>query len=518
MSGANIVLNAAQKARGATNVAGMTADGQLIGGTYPINTAPLFGASFVGISESDGPYTAWPYNKLFFDATAASGAGRFVQLYMAGSGHTADDRKVYSRRRGPTVDEVYGGRVIVSDATTGGPHYYGGASKSSTCMSAGMLPNGDYGAIVRHSDTGENVVGTRFFKSTDDAVSTWTAVGQLVNAVGGANLTYDETGGWLLIGTKLFCFARYSTTPFIIWCDTSVSLVQWNVIALDKTGVGGAGASPLEGQLIQLADGTIVCLCRQGLDAYPYVQRKLCYSISTDNGLTWSALAYVNDQFNDASNGNVAFLYDSTTDICHLWWSSRYALGDGYGSLYYSKTTGARLKLGYVGNGVRVARGSPTRDFGYPAVARNPTTGAVVLSWYDGGANGTAIYNSVFTLTGALPIESVGPKCLLFGQATTLTMGPGGGEYVADNASQVVFTLPANAAPGAKFKIYGNGAGGWKIAQQASQQIVSSASSTTAGTGGSITSVNRYDCIELVCVATGLKFAATNIAGSPTWA
>ncbi len=77
--------------------------------------------------------------------------------------------------------------------------------------------------------------------------------------------------------------------------------------------------------------------------------------------------------------------------------------------------------------------------------------------------------------------------------------------YYANNAAQVVFTLPSTAAVGDKVLIRGMGAGGWKLAQNASQLIiftsggVASYNQTTTGTGGFVASNDSEDYIEVVC-------------------
>jgi hypothetical protein len=43
------------------------------------------------------------------------------------------------------------------------------------------------------------------------------------------------------------------------------------------------------------------------------------------------------------------------------------------------------------------------------------------------------------------------------------------------------------------------GAGGWKIAQNASQNIQIGNLSSTSGTGGSIASTNQFDSIHFIC-------------------
>ena len=76
--------------------------------------------------------------------------------------------------------------------------------------------------------------------------------------------------------------------------------------------------------------------------------------------------------------------------------------------------------------------------------------------------------------------------------------------YLADNSGLVTLTLPSTAAQFSVIAVAGFGAGGWKIAQNAGQSIqFGSAASTTAGTGGSLASTNRYDCVYLLAVVGG---------------
>lgn len=71
--------------------------------------------------------------------------------------------------------------------------------------------------------------------------------------------------------------------------------------------------------------------------------------------------------------------------------------------------------------------------------------------------------------------------------------------YGANNAGLVTFTLPITAAIGTVVPVVGMGAGGWLIAQNASQNIQIGTVSSTVGTGGSVASTNRYDSLYLIC-------------------
>lgn len=78
--------------------------------------------------------------------------------------------------------------------------------------------------------------------------------------------------------------------------------------------------------------------------------------------------------------------------------------------------------------------------------------------------------------------------------------------YVADNAALVTLTLPAVAPFGSTFQVTGKGAGGWKIAQAAGQQINFGNTPTTTGTSGYIASTNRFDSVTMVCVTANTEF------------
>jgi hypothetical protein len=87
--------------------------------------------------------------------------------------------------------------------------------------------------------------------------------------------------------------------------------------------------------------------------------------------------------------------------------------------------------------------------------------------------------------------------------------------YIPNNAGLVTFTLPATANVGDPIRITGKGAGGWKIAQLASQQI-HGLTNSTAGTGGSIASTAQYDSIEITCITANLEWVVTSSKGTLT--
>lgn len=89
--------------------------------------------------------------------------------------------------------------------------------------------------------------------------------------------------------------------------------------------------------------------------------------------------------------------------------------------------------------------------------------------------------------------------------------------YIANNAGLVTVTLPTTAAVGTIQEVTGiNNATGWKIAQNASQQIFFGSASTTSGTGGSLASTATRDSVKLVCVVANLTWNVISSIGNIT--
>ena len=78
--------------------------------------------------------------------------------------------------------------------------------------------------------------------------------------------------------------------------------------------------------------------------------------------------------------------------------------------------------------------------------------------------------------------------------------------YDVNNASLCTLTLPVTCAEGSIFEINGQGAGGWKVAQNAGQQIIFGILSTTSGTGGSVASTQSTDAVRIICLVASTTF------------
>jgi hypothetical protein len=88
--------------------------------------------------------------------------------------------------------------------------------------------------------------------------------------------------------------------------------------------------------------------------------------------------------------------------------------------------------------------------------------------------------------------------------------------YIANNAGLVTLTLPAVAVIGEAVQIVGKGAGLYAIAQNAGQTIHYIASDTTTGVGGSLTAIEQYASIELVCITANTEWVVVDSVGNFT--
>ena len=88
--------------------------------------------------------------------------------------------------------------------------------------------------------------------------------------------------------------------------------------------------------------------------------------------------------------------------------------------------------------------------------------------------------------------------------------------YICNNGSRVTVTLPATADVGKFIRISGKGSGGWKVAQNASQNIEFGNLVTTTGVSGYLESTNEDDCLELLCTVSDTTWTVLSSIGSLT--
>lgn len=119
---------------------------------------------------------------------------------------------------------------------------------------------------------------------------------------------------------------------------------------------------------------------------------------------------------------------------------------------------------------------------------------------------------SISNGSGSITISAVGGGLtwtVVTGTSQSAAVNNG---YIANNAGLVTVTLPSTSAVGDLVAVTGiNNATGWKVAQNAGNQIFFGTSSTTSGTGGSLASTATRDTVFLVCMTAN---ATWNVVGS----
>lgn len=139
------------------------------------------------------------------------------------------------------------------------------------------------------------------------------------------------------------------------------------------------------------------------------------------------------------------------------------------------------------------------------------------------GTSSTAVWTKTIELTAGtgVSISQAGSTITISAIAallpwtivvgTTQIMSSNNG-YIAANAGQVTLVLPAGSSVGDEISIVGQGAGGWKIDQNAGQLIRIGSAATSTGVGGSVSSTNRYDSMQMVCTVANFEWT---VLGAP---
>ena len=138
------------------------------------------------------------------------------------------------------------------------------------------------------------------------------------------------------------------------------------------------------------------------------------------------------------------------------------------------------------------------------------TAGQVLIGTTSGDPSGATL-----TAGSGINITSLSGSITIAGMTwsqknTATTLAPSNG-YFTTSGSTVVFTLPATAAIGDTYQVTTapTGIGGWEIAQNSGQSIVVGNTTTTVGTGGSISSESTLgDWIVITCAIANTGFVA----------
>lgn len=234
-----------------------------------------------------------------------------------------------------------------------------------------------------------------------------------------------------------------------------------------------------------------------------------------------------------ASNGGIvystatamAILAGTATANKHLqsgsstaptWTTSTYADTYAASTILYSNSANTVTGLATANSSVLV-----TTSAGVPVQAGTMTNGQMII-----GSTGATPQVGSITVSGNLSrtlgagtfaLSLTGPASMTItsntGTSATLNAFAG---VIPINAGLFTFTLSATASVGDIFKIVGRGAGGWLLNLNVGQTVFGTGFATSSG--GSITSTDRYNSIEFVCVVANTGFVVSSMMGNPTTA
>jgi hypothetical protein len=246
------------------------------------------------------------------------------------------------------------------------------------------------------------------------------------------------------------------------------------ILVTNSTGVPSMLANPAAtGKILQSVNGDAPAYSTA---TYPTTATSTG-TILRANGTNWAATT---STFADTYTVST-LLYASSANVVS-------GLATANSSILITNSTGVPSMSGALTNGQLVIGSTGASPVvanlsAGPGISINNTAGGITIS---GTGSGTG-----FTLV----------------TGTTQAMAADAG-YVTNNAGVVTLTLPVTAAFGTSQSVVGLGAGGWLIAQNASQSIHVGNQTTTTGVGGSLASTNRYDSIDLLCVVANTTWVA----------
>lgn len=117
------------------------------------------------------------------------------------------------------------------------------------------------------------------------------------------------------------------------------------------------------------------------------------------------------------------------------------------------------------------------------------------------------------TVLNASSVYTPLPQTVVSGTSQAAAVNNG---YITNNASLVTVTLPSTASVGQLVQVSGQGAGGWKIAQNSGQSIIFNANVTTVGVTGSLASSLTNDNLLLMSTVANTTWLVISSQGNIT--
>lgn len=461
---------------------------------------------------------------------------------------------------------------VAPSATTGVPFISQGSSLNPAFGTAVVAGGGTgatsfttYGPVVAAStSTGALTSVTPSATSGVPLISKGSALnpafGTAVVAGGGTGIATTTAyapicGGTTATGAFQAATTGLSTAGYVLTSTGASSLPSFQAVSAAGaittiTGSDSAVESPTTGNFNILGTGSITTV---GSTSTETIQLT---GLTSHNLLIGAGTATITKVAPSATSGVPVISQGASSDPV---FGTAVVAGGGTGSTSF---TAYGPVVAGVTSTAALTSVSPSATSGVPFISQgsssNPTFGTAVVAGGGTGAtsftaNGVVVSNT--TSTGALSSIALTNGQLAIGStsatpvAATLTAGTGvtitnaagaitinaigtgvswtdvtgtsqamaiNNGYTANNASLVTLTLPTTAAYGSVFVVVGKGAGLWKVAQNASQQIHFGNANTTSGTGGSLASTLQYDMIWILCTVANTGFTVLNSVGNIT--
>lgn len=161
-----------------------------------------------------------------------------------------------------------------------------------------------------------------------------------------------------------------------------------------------------------------------------------------------------------------------------------------------------------------------TNSTGVPSFSSSMTNGQVMIGSTGASPSpatitagtGIAITNGASSIT----VSSSGGGVTWTEVTGTSQLMVANNAYIANNAGLVTLTIPATLAQGDTFIIVGKGVGGWLVQANTGQTIY--IGSQTSSVAGSISSSNRRNCVEFVCITANTEVEVRNSIGNINFA
>ncbi len=349
----------------------------------------------------------------------------------------------------------------------------------------------------------------------------------------GAALTkVDDTNVTLTLGGSPTTALLAATSMTLGWTG-QLSLTRGGTAASLVASNGGIVYSTASAMAILAGTATAGQILRSGASAAPTWSTATYPATTTINQILFSSaanviggIAAVNGGVLVSSNTGVPSMLANPAAANRVLLSANAAIPAWSTAVYPATTTINQILFSSAANtitGITAANSAMlvSSSTGVPAMTATMTNGQIVIGSTGAtptpatltAGNGITVTNGAASIT----IASTGGGVTWTNvSGTTQTMVADNG-YIANNVALVTMTLPATAAIGTILAVAGNGAGGWRIAQNASQNIKFGNQTTTTGVGGSVSSTNLYDCIEILCTVANTTWVVRAAQGNITY-